>query len=213
MQQLVTPVVPFPNMFWWLCAHETDIVTFDYAEHFEKMSYRNRYYITGANGLIKLTVPLQHGRNQRTAMQEVTIDNREQWQQQHWRTITSVYGRAPFFEHYADELEKLFVAEHTQLVAFNMTGILWLKKQLGISYTEVIADEYEKVYPDAQDIRSTFKPAIEKKAQQEELYYQLFGERNGFYPNLSMLDLLLSEGPAAKLILQQHTDTIKSWMR
>ncbi len=215
MQQIVSPLVPFPNVSWWLLVSGGKEVVFDQAEHFVKMTYRNRYYITGANGLIQLTVPLAHGRNQRTAMQNVQIDNKERWQVQHWRTLFSVYGRAPYFEHFAPSLEKLFNQKFDNLIAFNHASVHWLKKEAGISFEETIATEFKQYESPAIDIRNSFKPGVEKNPLAEEagIYYQLFSERNGFYPNLSLLDILFSEGPAVKPILAQHQAAIQQWLR
>lgn len=211
MQQLVSPIVPFPNIYWCLQALAAGEVLFDGAEHFVKMTYRNRYYITGSNGLITLSIPVTGGRNQRTPMSEVLIDHKDNWQTQHWRTITSVYGRSPYFEHYSVELEPFFTNRYEKLIDFNMAGINWIKKQLKANYKDAFPAAYA-TYPDAdKDLRRTLKPGTEKNTIPEELYYQVFTERNGFYPNLSVLDLLFSEGPAAVSIIQQHRQTIESW--
>lgn len=209
MIQVVSSVVPFPNIWWWWQAMQAGEVIFDREEGFVKMSYRNRYYITGANGLVQLTVPVSGGRNQRTAMKDVLIDNKERWQVQHWRTIFSVYGRAPFFEHYAATLEPLFHQNFDKLVEFNEASIRWATKQTGI-VLNTVATSAES---DAIDTRKIFKPGIERNAlpPAEALYYQLFAERNGFYPNLSILDLLFSEGPSAKAVLAGHAATIQKW--
>lgn len=212
MQQVVTPFVPFPNIYWWSVISGYSDVLFDAKEHFVKMSYRNRYYITGANGLIQLSVPLARGRDQRTAMENVRIDNTERWQVNHWRTIISVYGRAPYFEHYAPMLERLYTEKYDMLVAFNRASIEWLKQQSGISFNATEAESYKKYDDHHKDLRIV-KPGIEKVALPENAawYYQIFSERNGFYPNLSLLDLLFSEGPAIKQVLKQHKAIIETW--
>ena len=211
MQRVVSPYIPFPNLFWWANVMNSDEVIFDTAEHFEKMSYRNRYYITGANGGIMLSIPLVKGRNQRTPMSEVQIDNTEDWQKNHLRTITSVYGRAPYFEYYIPELTHLFEGEYTHLSEFNKATIAWLQKHIGAKFDETTAATYQPEYGDAIDLRKNFKPGIEQQAIDNGVYYQLFQERNGFLPNLSVLDLLLSEGPAAFDVIRQNTATIKKW--
>lgn len=189
-------------------------VTFDASEHFVKMGYRNRFYITGGNGRILLTVPLLHGRDQRTPMKDVLIDNKERWQVQHRRTITSVYGRAPYFEHYALSMQSLFTDRYERLVDFNHASIEWLKAETGILFNVQVTNEYKQYDDDIiTDLRSTFKPGIEKSPidATDGLYYQLFAERNGFYPNLSMLDMLFCEGPAVKSILKQYGELVAHW--
>lgn len=199
MAFLVSVPVPFPNISWWAFALSTDEVLFDISGHFEKMSYRNRYCIAGANGLITLSIPLQQGRNQRLPLKEVQIANKEDWQTQHWRTITSAYRRTPYFEHYEHSLQTLFDRPFERLIDFNFAAIHWLKQQLKTSFSERIADHFQKDYEDsAFDIRQKQKPSAEKKSVEGyPKYYQLFEDRIGFQPNLSMLDLLFSEGPYA----------------
>lgn len=205
--------MPFPNIRWWMLAAAVEEVVFDQAEHFVKMSYRNRYYITGANGLIQLSVPLSQGRNQRTPMQQVGIDNKEKWQVQHWRTIFSVYGRSPYFEYYAPSLERLFIDRFDKLVDFNAATIDWAKEHTSIRFRSVNAHTYRDAYEDATDLRKVFRPGIEKNALPAEqgFYYQLFAERNGFYPNLSILDILFSEGPGVKNTIISNGGLIKAW--
>lgn len=211
MQQLVSPFVPFPNIFWWSLVQNCNAVTFDVAEHFEKMTYRNRYYITGANGLIKLSIPLKKGRNQRQSMHDVQIDYTERWQAQHWRTLFSVYGKSPFFEYYAPAIEILYNKSFERLIDFNMATVALVKKELQLSFEENITTQYKREYDEELDIRSSFRPGIENTPIDSGIYYQLFEERNGFYPNLSILDMLFSEGPATISIMKQNAELISSW--
>lgn len=194
--KLVTSFIPFPNIYWWLLASSCRYVIFDYAEHFQKMSYRNRYYLSGSNGLIQLSIPLVEGRNQRTAMGAVQICNKQRWQVQHWRTIYSVYKRSPYFDFYEPSLLPLFEQPYTSLSEFCLATTDWLKAQLKLSFEELFADEYEKHYVAIADLRTGFMPGIEKRTDiAKPSYYQLFEDRTGFLPNMSMLDLLFVQGP------------------
>ena len=200
MSVIISSFIPFPNIAWWQAAVKANTVIFDSAEHFEKMSYRNKYHITGANGTITLSIPLVKGREQRSPMKDVLISNTERWQVQHWRTLVSVYKRSPYFDHYEPSLQRLFDTSFTHLSAYNLATIHWLKEQLGLKFEEQYADEYKKQYESSTDLRS-MKPA-DRNIQETPKYYQLFEERNGFMPNLSMLDLLFSEGPASIALLR-----------
>jgi hypothetical protein len=168
-------------------------VVFDAAERFQKMSYRNRYRISGANNSILLTVPLISGREQRLPMADVQIYNDGLWQVQHWRTLVSVYKRTPYFEHYEDLLRPLYEHSYTHLAAFNRASIDWVVKQLKIDLAVEETDLFVKDYGDGVvDLRN-------EKAANVPLpkYYQVFEDRIGFQPDLSILDLLFSEGPGA----------------
>jgi hypothetical protein len=209
---IITPYIPFPNIYWWAIASSAKLVCFDKAEHFHKMSYRNRYYLSGSNGLVQLSIPLQHGRDQRTSMGKLSISNTERWQVQHWRTLFSVYNRSPYFEHYAISLEKLFTTRYNSLIEFNLASVHWLKEQLKLRFEEQYLDEYNLSY-DGPDLRKNFKPGIEKKEGiVHPAYYQVFADRIGFLPNLSMLDLLFSEGPNAMGWINQNREEILGWV-
>jgi hypothetical protein len=172
-------------------AHAETLIV-DKAEHFQKMTLRNRYHISGANKPILLSVPLTQGRNQHTPMAEVQIYNKERWQVQHWRTLVSVYNRSPFFEHYELALRPLFETEFTSLLAFNTAAMQWAKRQLRLKFEEKETSEFIRQYPDGiTDIR------FEAGQANTPHYYQVFEDRIGFQPDLSILDLLFSEGPRA----------------
>ncbi len=164
----------------------------DAAEHFEKMSYRNRYYIATAHGKQCLSIPLTNGRNQRVPMKEVRIAYAEDWQQQHWRTIFSAYNRSPYFEYYKDSLLEIFQQKFDRLIDFNLATIHWLKQKLNVAFEEKLVDEYVLNFENAIDLRK-IKPK-DNILFSSRPYYQVFEERTGFLENLSMLDLLFNEG-------------------
>ena len=199
MSVIVSSFMPFPSISWWVSAIKTESIILDKAEHFEKMSYRNKYYITGANGPITLSIPLADGREQRKPMKDVQICNRERWQIQHWRTLVSVYKRSPYFEHYEPSLEKIFHTPFQFLTEFNLASIEWLKAQLKLKTEITFTDSYEKEYENTIDLRNLKRS--KDTGGNYPVYYQLFEERNGFVPNLSLLDLLFSEGAGTMELL------------
>lgn len=196
---IVSSFIPFPPITWWSFVLKAEELLLDKAEHFEKMSYRNKYAISGANNPIQLSVPLVKGRNQRTPMTDVLIHNEEKWQVQHWRTLVSVYRQTPYWEFYEQSLQHLFETSYTHLTDFNLATLQWTCKQLKLKVPITITDTYLASYPtDTADIRH-IKPAKDKEQLKDfPRYYQVFEDRIGFQPNLSILDLLFSEGPMAK---------------
>src|SRR6188768_243256 len=77
-------------------------VVFEQYENFQKMGFRNRCQVAGPLKVIDLTVPLVGGRDQKTLITGIWIDNNSRWQWQHWRTIESCYNKSPFFFYYKD---------------------------------------------------------------------------------------------------------------
>jgi hypothetical protein len=206
MAGVISSIVPFPNLTWWLQVVQYEKVVFDLEEYYSKMSYRNRYYIPGANGLIQLSIPISEGRNVRKPVKDIAISNAERWQVQHWRTIVSVYKRTPYFEFYEPSLQPLFEQAYTSLAEFNIDSVNWLNKQLKIDIeiaTQQSGEEHEIMIS---------KPGTEKNTERTCFYTQIFQDRNGFLPNLSILDLLFSEGPHAIKKLVENKETVMKWM-
>ena len=207
--QVISSFLPFPPIHWWAHIIDAESILFDNAEHFEKMSYRNRYRISGANNPIQLSIPLVNGRDQRATMARVQIFNEEKWQVQHWRTLVSVYRQTPFWEYYENSLELLFTTQFTLLKDFNKASFHWAAKQLKVKQIIDETDAFIARYPsDVLDIRS-IKPSGEKQLSADfPRYYQVFEDRIGFLPNLSILDLLFSEGPQAASWIMDNKATI-----
>lgn len=167
-------------------------------EHYVKQTYRNRCYVNTSQGVSILTVPVTTKHN-KTLITDIRIDYSQKWVNNHWRTIRSAYGNAPFFEHYADDLEKVLYGKHDFLydlnVRFLSLCLKWLK--WGIPVSESLSYETTPE-PDTIDIRSQ----INSKKQDNmsnffhaSPYTQVFG--NTFAGNMSVIDLIFCEGPEA----------------
>ena len=185
------------------------------------MSFRNRCQIVGAEGVIDLSIPLVRGRDQKALMKDVRISGAQPWQSQHWKTIVSCYSRSPWFEFYRDELEGLYREQWDFLLDWNLVCFEWTQRVLGISIPVSLTESYEKGYAPDQvtDWRGKMLPKhlaggrgygwpprrklsewqYHRSAGRRGVrpYRQVFGERIGFIPNLSVLDLLFCEGKQA----------------
>lgn len=207
----ISSYIPFPCISWWAAASGLDTLMLDKAEHFEKMTYRNRYYLAGANGLLTLSIPLRHGRDQRAAMRDIQVDNVTKWQQQHWRSIVSTYKRSPYFDYYEPSLAPLFTQQYDHLTDVGLASILWLKQQLKLSFNITFAEEYLPVHQSAAyDLRKNLK---RHSTTPYPNYYQLFADRTGFLPDLSILDLLFSEGPHTMDWIEKNKESLlERWL-
>lgn len=202
-------------------------IVFEQYENYQKMSFRNRCRIAGAEGAIDLSIPLLQGRDQKTLMKDVRISDRQPWQAQHWKTMVSCYSRSPWFEFYRDELEGVYKKRVGFLLDWNLVCFEWSLGVLGLSIPVTLTDRYQKDYetgggvtpPESVDARGRILPkngtvilsgGAGASAGSGELfasagalnrpaikYRQVFEERVGFIPNLSILDLLFCEGREA----------------
>lgn len=174
-------------------------------ETYQKMSFRNRCQILGADKVIDLSVPLLGGRDQKRLIREVEIDHSGNWQKQHWRTIESCYNKSPFFLHYRDGLEALLFKTYKSLWELNEASIRWVIARLKTPVEITCTTQFEK-QPDGDwsDLRNHFLPA-NRALYRLSSYMQVFDRP--FETNLCILDLLFNLGPqSAGYLLKQEMD-------
>ena len=178
-----------------------------YIEHCEsylKQTYRNRTIILAANGPLQLSLPVVDGPRAKGLIREIKLTYDHQWQQIHWRGISAAYNNSPFFEYYADDFAPFFHQKKWKfLVDFNaeIQNVLLetLEIKPDINYTQDYISA-ENVPARTLDYRYSITPKLHRQAVDPSYismpYTQVFNERWGFVPNLSILDLLFNEGPA-----------------
>lgn len=195
----------FPIFNWLKYSFSKKHIILSACESYQKMSFRNRMVICGSNGLINLSVPIEHGRNQRAAFKDIKVSYRDNWQSNHWRSIISCYNKSPFFDYYSHELENIFQKKHVFLFDLNLEALGWLKKVLHFP-AEIMVVKEEKMadYQNiAADLTNKWLPKNFQEQQKAVVKYaQVFEDRIGFQPNVSILDLLFNVGPSAAKFLQ-----------
>ena len=178
-----------------MATHAT--VQWDIHEFFHKQFYYNRSMIYGPNGAQKLTIPV-HKKYEKTPLKDIQIGYELPWQKIHWHSFEAAYRRSPYFEYYEEELYPLYTEyEPTFLVEWNHKLVEVICKLLGIEIKLSFTDSYSKTYDDLADFRSLASPQSESNINLKK-YHQVFEERPGFIPNLSIADLLFCAGPHAK---------------
>lgn len=190
----------FPPTAFWSQWKKHGSLLIESADNYQKTSYRNRAHIAHPEGFVPMGIPLLKGKNSRMPYQKVLVDNTKPWQRNHWRAITTAYGKSPFFEHYSEQLKPLFERKWTHLFDYNLEALLLVKNLLAFDdYSFELTDAYDK-YPESEDFRSFIKPNRDINHKFVE-YVQVFSDKTGFVPNLSILDLLFCMGPEAQRFL------------
>ena len=188
---MVVGVCPayLPNiqyMSWVLSQSQVALVT---DKPYQKQTYRNRTEIYGANGKLKLTIPIVHTKKQsRQADSAVAINYDNNWQKDHWKSLEAAYRSSPFFEFYEDDFHPFYHRNFEKLMDFNIELI---KKILLLLDTDIILLTEDKAEKEFSHL------IIAKKINKIEIphYHQVFQSKHGFINNLSVLDLLFNLGP------------------
>ncbi len=164
------------------------------AEHFPKQTYRNRACIHSPQGKLDLIVPVIKGSKVHTKVKDVRISYDFDWQRLHWLSLQSSYRSSAYFEFYEDEFAPFYEKKFDFLFDYNEALLKVILKALKLNISYNYQDIYEKEYSDLIDFRSSIHPKINNVVSNKP-YFQVFDERNGFIPNLSIVDLLFSQGP------------------
>ena len=158
--------------------------------------------IPTTNGPLSLTIPTHH--NTSLAMKDIRISDHANWRHVHWNALLSAYGESPFFEYYQDDIRPFFEKKYEFLFDFNMETtekmIELLDIRPKISITEAYIQSKElKNEDEIKDFRDAIRP--KKPLPDAEFapkrYYQVYEQKHGFQPNMSILDLLFNEGNEA----------------
>lgn len=194
----------FGPVQWYQKLNQSDCCLIERHDHFVKQTYRNRCVIATTSGLQALTVPIERYEGAHCEMRDIRISDHGSWRHLHWNALQSAYGESPFFEFYADDLRPFFERRWELLFDFNtaitrkMCELLDIHPQ--IAFTEAYASAEEEGVTDFRDAIRPKHP-LPDDGFRPRRYYQVYEQKHGFQPNLSILDLLFNEGPEAVLYL------------
>jgi hypothetical protein len=194
----------FPSIAHFVALTKAEQITFEVDDNFLKQTYRNRTYIYGANGKLALNIPVIHTQNNRQKYRDVKIFNEVKWQDLHWKSLLSAYSTSPFFEYYEYELLPLFNLKSDFILDFNLKCFEVICECLQLNLQISKSQLYQKQIEKTVDLRYLVN-AKKEQPQQFDSYTQVFSDKHGFIPNLSVLDLLFNEGPNAVNYLESQT--------
>ena len=192
----------FGPIQWYQKLNRYDECLIERHESFIKQTYRNRMIIPTTNGPLSLTIPTNHDIS--LSMKDIRISDHANWRHVHWNALLSAYGESPFFEYYQDDIRPFYEKKYEFLFDFNMETtekmIELLDIRPKISITEAyIQSKEQKEEDEIKDFRDAIRP--KKPLPDAEFvpkrYYQVYGQKHGFLPNMSILDLLFNEGNEA----------------
>ncbi|MCF0207003.1 MAG: WbqC family protein [Bacteroidales bacterium] len=195
----------FPNIQYVSKFLTGDEVKIEIFETYPKQTFRNRCNILSANGLLPLSIPVQ--KNFHTLAKDIKIDYTENWQRKHSVAIMSAYKNSPFYEYYFYKLEKVFTSKETFLVDYNDKLLQAVFSILKVDAKYSFTEDFVSDAAGYQDFRDSISPKASKNAADSSFtpkpYIQVFGDRYGFVPNLSILDLIFNLGPESRSHIEE----------
>ena len=175
-------------------------------DNYAKQTYRNRCMIADANGPLALTIPTEKTAEGKCLMRDIRISDHGNWRHQHWNALEAAYRHTPFFLYYEDDFRPFYEKEIPFLYDFNMQLTHLVCDLIGIDIDLQPTNQYLHNPDGMADFRMAISPKSPWQEDQEftpAAYYQVFKEKHGFIPNLSIADLLFNMGPESILILNE----------
>ena len=194
MKQLLLSTTYFGPIQWYQKLYRAESVQIERWESFQKQTYRNRCIIATTNGPQALTAPIER-QFTINCIKDIRISDHGNWRHLHWNALQSDYGESPFFDYYQDDIRPFFEQRWDYLLDFNeairekMCELLDIQPK--VDYSKEFTVNYMK------DYRMVIRPKNPEPDPDftPKRYYQVYEQKHGFLPNLSILDLLFNMGP------------------
>lgn len=194
----------FGPVQWYQKLYRYDSCLIEQHDNFVKQTYRNRCVIATTNGPQTLSLPIAQYDGLKCPMKDIRLSDHGNWRHLHWNALLSAYGESPFFEFLADDLRPFFERQWEFLFDFNLAITHTICELIDIEPTLVPTERYEagdaETCPDFRDAIRPKHPLPDADFAPRP-YHQVYGQKWGFQPNLSILDLLFNVGREAVLYL------------
>lgn len=206
---LVTDYQYFGNICFIELLFKENQVCFDSHAPFTKMSFKNKMVILSAQGPLALTIPIVGGRDQKTSINNIRIAYDAPWQAQHFKALKTCYKRAPYFEYYEADLEKLYATKKEFLVEFLEACHQFLQKVVKGKWELIQLKEYAQKIKEEETKKEIhpWQPNNYAQFPIQHEYQQVFTSPSGFIQNLSILDMLFCVG--GKEISKQLSENLQ----
>ena len=223
MPEVLLSTTYFGPVQWYQKLHRAEHVWMEQWESFQKQTYRNRCLIATTQGIQALTVPVDRPSTV-NYIKDIRVSDHGNWRHLHWNALKSAYGESPFFDYYQDDIRPFFEQRWDFLLDFNeairakMCELIDIQPKVSLTeefmvYSLQLTDDYIKgregfaskstvnckpsTVNKIKDFRETIRPKHPGADPDFEAkpYYQVYRQKHGFLPNLSILDLLFNMGP------------------
>ena len=187
----IFPTAYLPSIEYVSLFLKTTNPSIELFETYQKQSCRTRTNVMTANGVQTLTVPVMKINGNHTLTKDIEISYKESWRQVHLRCLESAYRKSAYFDYYFPHFEKIYKQKFNTLIELNDHCFHVILKLLKVKKEYSFTEDFEKII-DNNDYRISLSKGINKTEMKP--YYQVFADRHGFIPNLSIVDLLFNEG-------------------
>jgi len=196
MNTLLHPTY-FPSISHFVAMSQSDGITFEIEDNFQKQTNRNRTYIYSPNGIQLLNIPVKHSKANHQSTKDIQVDADFDWQKQHYKSLETAYRSSPFFEFFDDDIRPFYEKKHKFLLDLNFDTLEIISKCMRVKFDYTTTTEYVPEVDSTLILDYRSLADGKKDPSSFEKYIQVFDDKHGFINNLSVLDLLFNEGKFA----------------
>lgn len=189
---------------YYAALFHADSAVVEIHDSYRKQCYRNRCIIGGANGSLSLSIPVKKPEKGKSRMKDIRIAEHGEWRHLHWNAIVSAYNSTPFFQYFEEDFRPFYEKKFNFLHDLNEALRQLTCQLIGIETVVEYTSTFVKSPPsNTVDLREVIDP---KRSSDYKMapYYQVFAEKRGFIPSLSIIDLLCNLGNEARLYLLNY---------
>ena len=190
-----------PPIEYFVLMAKYSVIELEACENYQKQSYRNRCKIYTSHGQQALNVPVVHENGTfKLPITQIKVDYSTPWLIRAERAIDAAYYSSAYFEYYRDSLYQILDSKPETLFELDLQLTKYLARKCGLKTEIRFTEDYLPGVP-GQDFREVIHPKrpnpILEDNNLKKPYFQVFSQKYGFLPNLSVIDLLFNEGPDA----------------
>lgn len=214
---MVLPSSYLPPISWFTALISGEPILIEQHENYVKQSIRNRCTIDSPNGALNLSVPVDKSNfvMGKCQMKDVLISAHTDWQRQHWYALETSYFNSPFFEYLQDDFRPIYEREWRYLIDLNEALVAVCCDILEIEPLLSRTSRYEgltlcgkKSVPSACSA-GTGDTSVKSASSACRPYYQVFQQKHGFLPDLSIIDLIFNMGKEAVMVIGESLPEVK----
>jgi WbqC-like protein family len=205
-----------------------EFILFDDMQY-TRRDWRNRNKIKTPQGTVWLTIPVHVKGKYFQKIRETTISDAH-WQASHWKSIQQFYAKAAYFDRYREALQETYLGceeKSLSMINFRFLGVLcdllgiktrfsWsMQYAMSEGKTERLVSLCKQAgattYISGPAARDYLQPELFEREGIELAYfdYTAYPEYHQLFPpfvhDVSVIDLLLNEGPRARKFMKSFS--------
>lgn len=180
------PLALFPSLHYFRTALNYGKIELELHETFPKRTNRNRFNLLQGESKIRITFPVNKPKGSHTRLHEIELDGQSKWKKEWFNTLQTLYGNAPYFEHYKYDIAEWLSADRQYLKDVSLNFIFFIIRHLELPIEVTATQKFHALPFDySEEKNNNTDPNIDSV----------------YDPELSILHFLFELGPLTRTLI------------